>query len=105
MHSMRRHGLTPFELQNGAKLDAHKVLHDVENSLFVSCAAHNIAVAFVARDNDQTKGFDFLPKGFVVHRLKPRYNVVSIFKFHREMILPDRILQAQILRVSGWLMR
>ncbi len=105
MHSMRRHELTPFELQNGAKLDAHKVLHDVENSLFVSCAARNIAVAFVARDNDQTKGFDFLPKSFVVHRLKPGYYVVSIFKSHREMILPDRILQAQILRVSGWLLR
>ena len=105
MYSMRRHELTPFELQNGAKLDAHMVLHDVENSLFVSCAACNIAVAFVARDNDQTKGFDFLPKGLVVHRLKPRYNVVGIFKFHRDTILPDRILQAQISDFSGGLMR
>lgn len=101
MQSMRRHELTPFEFQDGAKLDTRQILHNIENGLFVSCAACNISVAFVARDNDQTEGFDFSPESFVAHRLKPRYNIVGVFKFHCETILTDRILWTQISCTSG----
>lgn len=104
MHSMGRHGLSPFELQNRTKLYAHKVLHDVENGFFVSRAAPNIAVALFARDKDETEGFDFLPEGLVIHRLKPLYNIIGIFESHRVSILPDRILRTQISRPSGGLL-
>lgn len=101
MHCMRRHNIAPFKFQDGREFDPCKVLHDTKNRFFIGYAARNISVAFIARDNDQTKGFDFSPEGFVIHRLKPGYNIVSIFEFHRETILTDRILRTQISRNSG----
>ena len=100
MHGMRRHGFSPFELQDGGKLDTHKVLHDVENGFFVSRAALNIAVALFARDQDQAEGFDFLPEGLVIHWLQIIHDVVYMSEFNHGFSIAKRIHLAQILPLA-----
>ena len=96
MHSKGWHNITPFELQDGGKLHPYEVLHDVKDGLFFRCPAGDIRIAFSARQQDQTKGLYFLPKRFVIHRLKPLHNVIYVSEFHNELILSDRIPPMQI---------
>ena len=97
MHRCRSHNVAPFELENGGQFHPGEILHDVQHRFFVRCSARDVSIAFFARQQDQTEGLYFLPKGLVVHWFKPLHNIIYIFELHSETILPDRFPRAQIL--------
>lgn len=96
-HGRGHHTIPPFELEDRSEFHPRKVLHDIENGLFVRCAAGNVRIAFFARKHDKTEGLYFLPERFVIHWLKPIHNIIYVFEFHDETIVPDRFFRMQIM--------
>lgn len=97
MHRHHRYIYAPFELENGRQFHPCQVFHDVKHGLFICRAAGNVRITFLARQHDQAEGFNLLPEGFVVHRLKPLNDIIYVFEFHNELIVADRLPTSQIL--------
>jgi hypothetical protein len=75
----RHHGdiISPFELEDRSQLHACERLEDEEQVIFLNKAVLKVMVTIRAREHDQAIWPDFLPEGFVVHRLKPFHDVVN----------------------------
>jgi hypothetical protein len=82
MHGHHRHIVPPFKFQDRCKFDPGKVLHDVKDRLLVNIASRHVRIALSTRQHDQTVGPDFSPKGLIVHRLEPVFNIVRMSEFH-----------------------
>lgn len=91
-----RHVVSPFEFEDRCQFHARERLEDEKQVVFRNMAILNVMIAVRAGEHDQAERADFLPEGFVVHRLKPFHDIVDVSEFHCKMSLAGCASRAQI---------
>lgn len=86
----------PFEAQHLGDLQPREVLEAAQHKRLVD-APCDLFIAKMLRIKVQIKRLNRLPELFVIHRLKPLYDIISIFKIMHGINVSNRAFPAQIL--------
>lgn len=95
MHGHHRYVVSPFKFEDRSEFDPRKILYYIQNGFLVDIASRHVRVALFTRQHDQTIGPDLAPKGLVVHRLQPVFNIVDVFEFHDEISIARPLTETQ----------